>query len=311
MSELIPLLSADLDVQEAFAYYEDYQEGRGAVFLCHLDAAFDQLRRFPESGARFHRSYRRLLVPHPLRRLLHGRVSWRCRCRRHRYTPRPRSHPSTLPPSRPTRRRSSEQKLAVQAFSPNYLLRRQPPSLSLSLSGDKHAPSVNNDVQDALQSLVQLRLRCIGHAANLLWVQFGEWREIPDRDSGTRTVGDWALHIQCPWRFTRGSRIIVAARDFYHYADTDKPYDWHAGGESRFDRLAVAFNAELGAVAHHVSVITSDGVDGFRLAFSPELGFDVFPCAATSSPKHEFWRLFQPATEGRHIVFGTNASEAT
>ena len=64
MSELILLLSADLDVQAAFAYYEDYQEGRGAVFLRHLEAAFCQLRRFPESQARFHRNYRRLLVPH-------------------------------------------------------------------------------------------------------------------------------------------------------------------------------------------------------------------------------------------------------
>ena len=63
MSELILLLAADLDIQEAFAYYEDYQTDRGTVFLRHLDMAFDQLRRFPESGAPFHRNYRRLLIP--------------------------------------------------------------------------------------------------------------------------------------------------------------------------------------------------------------------------------------------------------
>ena len=62
MSELILLLSADLDIQRAFAYHEDYQEGRGTIFLQHLEAAFEQLRRFPESGTRFHGSYRRLLV---------------------------------------------------------------------------------------------------------------------------------------------------------------------------------------------------------------------------------------------------------
>ena len=63
MNELVLLLAADLDVQTAFERYEDYQEGRGAVFLRHLETAFEQLRRFPESGTRFHRSYRRLLVP--------------------------------------------------------------------------------------------------------------------------------------------------------------------------------------------------------------------------------------------------------
>lgn len=63
MSELILLLSADIDVQRAFEYYEDYQEGRGAAFLHQLESAFEQLRLFPESGARLHRNYRRLLVP--------------------------------------------------------------------------------------------------------------------------------------------------------------------------------------------------------------------------------------------------------
>ncbi len=63
MNELILLFSADLDIQGAFEYYEDCQKDRGAVFLRHLDAAFDQLRRFPGSGTRFHGNYRRLLVP--------------------------------------------------------------------------------------------------------------------------------------------------------------------------------------------------------------------------------------------------------
>lgn len=63
MIELVLLLSADFDIQQAYDFYEEYQEGRGAVFVRHLDAAFSQLRRFPESGSRFHLSCRRLLVP--------------------------------------------------------------------------------------------------------------------------------------------------------------------------------------------------------------------------------------------------------
>ncbi len=63
MSELIFLLSADLDIQRAYNFYEEFQEGRGAVFMHHLDAALEQLRVFPESGPIVHRNYRRLLVP--------------------------------------------------------------------------------------------------------------------------------------------------------------------------------------------------------------------------------------------------------
>ena len=63
MSELVFLLSADRDIQEAYEFYEHWQEGRGAIFIRHLDAVFEHLRRFPEIGPTFHRSYRRLLVP--------------------------------------------------------------------------------------------------------------------------------------------------------------------------------------------------------------------------------------------------------
>ena len=91
----------------------------------------------------------------------------------------------------------------------------------------------------------------------------------------------------------------------HRYATTDEPFDWRGKGESQFDRLAVPLNAELSEVAHHVASIDGDLADGFRLTCDPPLRFEVFPCAATASPKREFWRLLQPATEQRHTVFGT------
>lgn len=168
---------------------------------------------------------------------------------------------------------------------------------------------MNLVVQDALNSLVRLRLRCIGRAANLLWVHFGEWHEIPNRNGGTRMVGDWALHIQCPWRFNRGSRILVASRDFNDDGVQAKSYDWNAGGLSKFDRLAATFNTDLEVVDYHVLSVTCDALNGFRLAFPHSLAFDVFPHAAASPPKHEFWRLFQPSNQSRHFVVDNDESE--
>src|SRR5271168_3155302 len=54
MSDLVFLLSADIDIQRAFEFYEDCQEGRGKVFLQHLEAAFTSLRSFPEIAPVFH-----------------------------------------------------------------------------------------------------------------------------------------------------------------------------------------------------------------------------------------------------------------
>src|SRR5436309_14484805 len=63
MAELIFLLSAEIDIQRAYEFYESYQSGRGLVFVQHLDVAFAHLRTFPEIGPICYGSYRRLLVP--------------------------------------------------------------------------------------------------------------------------------------------------------------------------------------------------------------------------------------------------------
>ena len=60
--ELVFLLRADIDIQSAFERYDSYQEGRGYIFLRHLDAAFLLLKRFPEIGIQIRHPHRRLLV---------------------------------------------------------------------------------------------------------------------------------------------------------------------------------------------------------------------------------------------------------
>ena len=62
MTELILLLQADHDIQAAFERYEDYQPGRGEVFMRQLDAALTLLRRHPEIAPVYAGPYRRMLT---------------------------------------------------------------------------------------------------------------------------------------------------------------------------------------------------------------------------------------------------------
>ena len=62
MSELVFLLSADVDIQSGYEFYEAYQEGRGEEFMRHLNVAFGRLRLSPELAPLFFKMYRRLLV---------------------------------------------------------------------------------------------------------------------------------------------------------------------------------------------------------------------------------------------------------
>lgn len=62
MVELIFLLQADLDIQTAYNRYEEHQEGRGEIFMRHLDAALTLLRQHPEIGPAYAGRYRRMLI---------------------------------------------------------------------------------------------------------------------------------------------------------------------------------------------------------------------------------------------------------
>lgn len=62
MTELILLLQADLDIQGAFNRYEEFQQGRGEVFMRQLDAALTLLRQHPEIAPPYSGPYRRMLL---------------------------------------------------------------------------------------------------------------------------------------------------------------------------------------------------------------------------------------------------------
>jgi toxin ParE1/3/4 len=62
MIELILLLQADRDIQSAFERYENYQSGRGEVFLHQLDIALTLLRQHPEIAPVYSGPYRRMLI---------------------------------------------------------------------------------------------------------------------------------------------------------------------------------------------------------------------------------------------------------
>ena len=62
MTDLIFLLQADQDIQTAFNRYEEYQSGRGEVFLRQLEAALALLRQHPEIAPVYEDRYRRMLM---------------------------------------------------------------------------------------------------------------------------------------------------------------------------------------------------------------------------------------------------------
>ena len=159
-------------------------------------------------------------------------------------------------------------------------------------------------IHQALAPLVGHPLRTIGRAANMVWLHFGEMREVTTRDGGTKTVGDWAVHVQCPWRISKRGRIVIAYRDFYYSPVGDVLDDWDTAGASQFDSAAVSLRTEFETDPPVVTSVQPEDVVGFSIYFSHDYRLDVFPDC--SSDLSEYWRIFQPGDSSKHFVFSSH-----
>jgi plasmid stabilization system protein ParE len=61
-ANLVIAPEAEIDIEEAYAWYEPQGVGRGENFLDRVDACIQAILRFPEMHAVFHKNYRRALI---------------------------------------------------------------------------------------------------------------------------------------------------------------------------------------------------------------------------------------------------------
>jgi hypothetical protein len=152
----------------------------------------------------------------------------------------------------------------------------------------------------ALAPLVGLPLRTIGRASNLLWLHFGEWRTVPAARGGTRTVGQWALHIQCDWSISKFGSPVISSADYYvSPKGADLGNDWDITGANRFDQLANTLRAEFETAPLNVASMDCGDAGMFSMRFDDGSELIALP---VEGGLDEAWRLFQPGTELAHFV---------
>jgi plasmid stabilization system protein ParE len=61
--EVVLLLSAERDLQEAYDWVEEHRRGREQSFLEDVELRLEHLRKFPLIGRLYRGRYRRLLIP--------------------------------------------------------------------------------------------------------------------------------------------------------------------------------------------------------------------------------------------------------
>jgi hypothetical protein len=124
------------------------------------------------------------------------------------------------------------------------------------------------------------------------------------------TWGDWALHLQCPWRLERGGSLITGSADLFEWASGSPPpkSDKHHNYEGCLQDalLGIVFGERPGKAGHLLN--RTDGLVVVGVEVQPHLGFTmtlsgnytltVFPVGTRA----EAWRFFDLNADSPHFV---------
>ncbi|MCW3105546.1 MAG: Uncharacterized protein JWQ09_52 [Segetibacter sp.] len=160
---------------------------------------------------------------------------------------------------------------------------------------------MTDKINKILSDLIGLPLTRTTRAANIECLKFGSVYRT-DKDGGKNNIGEFALHLTCPWRLTNETHIIVGSDDLYQQADEtaeyDEDYNYHE------------FNANLRDVKldklineNKLSIVSAnaDKYGGLEICFDNNIKLTVFP-DLTSKADNEYWRLIDFRNErSKHL----------
>ena len=156
-----------------------------------------------------------------------------------------------------------------------------------------------------------LKLRDVTRAANLISLGLGETISITRRGN-TEESPEFALHIQCAWRLSTDSKIVVASQDLFvprsDWTEEDEDFEWDIPGNNRFDERIKDFlkTADGNLVIIEVQV---DSLGGLKILMSDSFVLEVFPDSSYESEDWEFWRFFNRRQNSPHFVVSGNGIE--
>lgn len=164
---------------------------------------------------------------------------------------------------------------------------------------------MKDPIDAAVEVLIGLPLSYAGRAADMLTLGFGEQkpREFRGRVS---TVGEFAIHIQCPWRIVRDDSMLVGYHDM-RYPPTGVSDDGFDPNEERTkrDELVELFMLH-GEQGHLVRRATGAAMGDLRLDFADGCFLEITPDFATQSNANdlddEYWRFFPTGELSKHFV---------
>ncbi len=112
--------------------------------------------------------------------------------------------------------------------------------------------------------LIGMELSRANRAADMLTLQFGALT-ILEHNKGS--VGEIALHIQCPWRIERPTEIITGRTDLWEPISTDNIdwETWHYEDGNLLDHKMAYFFRNINSEQRTVTDVATDQYGGVQI----------------------------------------------
>lgn len=162
-------------------------------------------------------------------------------------------------------------------------------------------------IQSSVAVLVGKTLWRCTHAADLAAFQFGSPREVLKFDGERALVGEYALHVQCPWHIAEAAKIIVGSGDVLYPADRVSLGEEKPSADKQLNRRDALIETlfQNGRTFKVESISAKPGL-GLEINFYEGLALEVFP---NDSSADEHWRLLRPNFAEPHFVVTGNGIE--
>jgi hypothetical protein len=163
------------------------------------------------------------------------------------------------------------------------------------MSDDVNRPLTRQRLVAALSQIIGLPLSAVRRAGDMRTFQFGQLRSV-ERGS----VGNFALHVQCPWRIDGPEGIVTGRFDLWEPVEEnavfDENWDYEESRNLQDARLELWLARNKPSLV--VERVEADEFGGADIWFGLGFTLRLFPAGT----RGEDWRLFQPRTGRPHCV---------
>jgi hypothetical protein len=172
---------------------------------------------------------------------------------------------------------------------------------------------MKQEIENAVAVLLGKVLWGSHRASDMTIFQFGVRKKVTDFYGRVAEVGEYALHVQCPWRIAEEERVVVGSLDLYYppdlkIADPVPHLDWDWESGNRQDELLKQMFQS--GKSFQVQAIEVGAAASLHIVVREDFFLDVFPDDSVTSARHEHWRLLAPGTERPHFVITGSGIES-